>query len=227
MAESEDATLVVLRALGNQAGSQEWFSVREALDASRQAVTLGRRIGHSNFVLTAVANAILGSISTGEWEWADQELAITQPEDFDGFDRLLVTLLLAQLRALRDEDRAALMAEVGQFGNTEALVQMEIDRATAFDALAEGRLEIARARFGAAVATQRAFLETVMVHHIGVWLHDPKLISKDATDFAGSGVHGHTADLQAVTLDAARAGLAGQTDESLRLYRRALTGWQR
>jgi len=226
MAEAEEATLVVLRALGNQAGSQEWFSVREALDASRQALTLGRRIGHDNFVLTALANAILGVISTGEWEWADGELAITQPEDFEGFDRLVVAVYWAHVRALRGEDRAGLIAEAEGFGTTEPLVQIEIDRAAGLDALADGRLELARARFGAAVATQRAFLETNMLYHVGVWLRDPRLVADDARDFAESGVHGHTAELQTLTLAAAQAGLAGQTDESLRLYRRALTGWQ-
>ncbi len=221
LGESLGATLVVMRAMQNQASSIEWISPRLSFETSREGLSIARRIGHRGYTMLASYNAAGAALTIGEWVWADSVLDDLLDESLEEGDWLLAAAIVHGYRALRGQPRDDLLARIREVPVTELSYQLLVASAEAYEALAVGRDADAMRHFRLENWSEGASDNFIWFVHLAAWNHDDSALGDVAQALHDSGRHGPAVDALALTLNAARTGLAGSSQEAVSMFERA------
>jgi tetratricopeptide (TPR) repeat protein len=219
---------IVRRALTNLASFLMDVDPRAALEAAREGIELGRRLGERTFQIEDVA--VVGALRIGEWDWAAAELEPMLGEDIDPAIRAVALADAISLRACRDEPTDQLLADVDALPAREGDVVKAATSAWArgWIAFADGRFDVAR----------REFLRFVEVFNPGtvegslaaarcdLLARAPELAREDLARAEGSPRRGRAVDADRATIRAGIAALEGRSSDALAGYREVLGVWR-
>jgi class 3 adenylate cyclase len=230
LARAAELPTTLMRALNNEAVSFELLDPAGGLAATREGLTLARRLGHRAFMFNFVLTIGWFGFMMGDWN-----------ESISGLDAGLADepapvmkgALLRQAIAVRvsqGEAVDAVLREIEQLavGKTEPQYQSDLLSARAATAFAAGDLTDARAawkRVGDLDATARSW-SLASAARAALWAGDATAAQEDLAELDASGLHGPIAELQRAGIRAGLAALQGRPIDALGLYRQASRGWR-
>lgn len=193
----------------------------------RSLIELARRTGDRSLLMLNVNNGAEMAIRTGEWDWADRQLAEVLAMDLDPTDRLPYVEQPTILVALRGGDPSALLEEAESIaGDSEELGPIFFDRHAVIAWLAGRYRDAARDwRAYAAWSPLNATLALAKAGRASLWDRDIAAARADLEAHIGTGKHSPAMDAARATLEAGIAALDGAVTTALRRYRDALQGW--
>jgi class 3 adenylate cyclase/tetratricopeptide (TPR) repeat protein len=218
----------VLRALNNLASTLQDSDPRAGLEAAQAGIMLARRLGIPPFNL--IDNAFNGAIRTGEWDWAAGELEPMLGEELDPLTRSVVLADTTQLRALRGEPTAELVADLEAMptSGVDPVKDGTLAWTRGAVAFATGRYEFSRTqshRF-AEVFPQGVAEGTLLAARCALLSRDAEGAGQDLATVDGTGRRGRAIDADRTTIRAGLAALGGQPNDALALYRESMTVWR-
>ena len=229
LAEQQGLSGIVARAMLNMAGGHMGRDPRRALDISREAMALARRIGFRSFLATAAGNGLEVAVELGQLDWAietgDELLSL----DLEANDRRSLIRGIEEARMLRALPVDDLLAEhAGALdAPTPDIQEVANYRAVlALRAFLGGRFAEA-ADLWERVATEssiNAVTSLPQAARAALWADDRPTFERLLDDLAAKWVHGPASHARYTALAAAREALAGQRDEAIAGYARAFTG---
>ncbi len=230
LARAADLPTTLLRALNNETVSLEILDPAGGLAATREGLTLARRLGHRSFMFNQVLSSGWFGFMMGDW---DSSLAELDTALADDPDLVIKGALLRQtivVRASRGEPVEDVLTEMDHLDVEKAEPQNQVDLLTARAAVAfaAGDLAAARAawhRVGDLVASTRSW-SLGSAARAALWAGDAAGAQEDLAKLDASGLHGSTAELQRAGIRAGLAALQGRPVEALRLYRQVSQGWR-
>jgi class 3 adenylate cyclase/tetratricopeptide (TPR) repeat protein len=226
LAEAVGAQTVVLRALINQAGPLEAIDPRRAYAETKVGLALARRMGQRAMLLTLVFNLAGFAMRIGDWDWAMAELATFDDIDLEDADRVLATVAMGAMRALRGEPRDDLIDQARRAEITEDSIKPLVDSLLAYDYLADGQLERTQPIFAESRKSIWAGEDWMWSARVATWQRDAQALASLRDELSAIGRHGPVVDLLRLTIDAGLAALAGNTTGALSLYQETLDGFQ-
>jgi tetratricopeptide (TPR) repeat protein len=142
VAESHNLDLTLTRAYINRCSVEVVRDPRMAVELSRAGLALARRLGRRSPALVILANGADAAVRTGDWSWALAELDGVLADDLDASDRITVLAVASEIRALRGEPTAGLLAEMTRLvgPSTDPNLLTSLQAATAFESFGSGRL---------------------------------------------------------------------------------------
>jgi class 3 adenylate cyclase/tetratricopeptide (TPR) repeat protein len=237
LAEANGLDSVALRARNNLCSFLGDDDPRGAMEASRGALELSRRLGERHRLCILLQNLAASALHAGEWDAALAELGAALDEDLEAPDRVSLLAYVYAIRAARREPTDALRAEVDALraevdallgGSTEPVAIAWRGWCDAWEALSSGRLAAARAACLEVIPVfaQGADLAGVIAARAAVWGRD---VDGARADLAGLEARGSHRRVPATERQCIRAGilaLEGRTDEALATYRGVLRAWR-
>jgi tetratricopeptide (TPR) repeat protein len=218
----------VIRALNNLASNLQDGDPRAGLEAARGGIALSRRLGVRSFNL--LDNAYNASIRTGEWDWAEAELAPLREEELDQLTRAIVLADLIQLRAFRGEPTTALASELEAIPTSGAdpVKEGTLAWSRAADAYASGRYDVARTQWHrfAEVFAQGAAEGFLFAARCGLLAHKAEEARQDLARVDAIGRRGRAIEADRITVRAGLAALDGHPHDAFALYREAMLVWR-
>ena len=216
------------RALNNLASFLMDADPRMALEAARDGIALGRRLGERSFQV--VDNAVTGAMRTGEWDWAVTELEPMLGDEMDPAIRAIGIADTIQLRSCRGEPTDRLLATLVALPSPKGDV---VTRAT--EAWTRGWLAFVDGRFDAG---RKAFLQfgeiftagtseaSLMAARCDLLACAADLARQDLALSEGTPRRGRAIDGERATIRAGIAALEGRTSDAMSGYREALGVWR-
>ena len=220
-----------LHALAVRGLFQLEIDVAAALDGVREGLALARRVGDRSSMLRFINNVGYTAFLAGDWDVAlaelDAGLAEENLERAHHVDMLSNALIV---RACRGEPVAEGLAQLELMiaGNTEPYDSAPVEDAKANAALAEGRLDDARAawRRNAELIAWLAPSSFYQAARPALWNRDVAAVQADLAALDATGFHGSVVELRRMTIRAGLAAMEGRSADALALYREALRGWR-
>src|SRR5579859_458205 len=220
---------VLSRALGIRGFLQGDVDIVGALGAYRDGLALARRAGHRGGMLQIVNNLGYTAFVTGDWDEALQHLDGQLTEDLEGTDRIALLSNSVIVHACRGEDVGERLTELRRLLDEDPLrVTVNVDDAVGNAAMADGRLEDARAAWRH-LADQDAINAPEFNYRAArpaLWNRDVEAARADLAALDATGVHGSVVELRRMTIRAGLAALEGRAADALGQYREALGGWR-
>jgi tetratricopeptide (TPR) repeat protein len=228
LAAAHSLHLIVLRALNNLASTFQDSDPRSGLEAAKLGIALARRLGIPPFNL--IDNAYSTAFRTGEWDWAGAELEPMLGEEVDPLTRAVALADAIQMRLFRGEPTAELMAELEAIPTSGAdpVKDGTLAWTRAAVAFASGRYDVARPeclRF-AGIFIQGAAEGFLWAARCALLSNDPEAARQDLALADGIARRGRAIDADRTTIRAGLAARAGQQQEALALYRKAMNVWR-
>jgi class 3 adenylate cyclase/predicted ATPase len=230
LAEASGILSTVLRADTNRAVAQFTRDPRAALETTRAALALARRLGLRGRVARSVGNMGDFALRTGDWPLVLEELTAALAEDFEGSDRVQLLGSAAVLRTLRGEPVADALGEIrrllGDGGDPQVRVNVEV--VAAFAAFAAGDIDEARTSWHLAcsLSVSEPPFSLPRAARAALWTGDGAAAGDDLAALDGSGVHGAAVEADRRTIRAGLAALEGRPADALAHYREALRAWR-
>ena len=232
LAEVKGLEPIAFRALINRSALLADDDPRAALETSREAIAMGRRLGQRYGIVLALDNLAWAALSTGDWDEATAELDGALAEDLAPADRVVALADRYMFQACQDEPRAealaridALMADAPISGGFATGIRFWCQ---AWEALAAGRLDEASAvgrRIGQQSLQDRSAAYQLAAR-AALWARDGEGARADLEAVEGLGSHGRRAKAIRCALRAGLAALGGRPAEALAGYRDALRDWR-
>jgi class 3 adenylate cyclase/tetratricopeptide (TPR) repeat protein len=221
---------VMLSALNSRGFYLGEIDLRAALDAYREGLPLGRRLGQRARTLGFINNIGYTGFLTGDWDASLAELDDGLADDLDRLDRLALLSNALIIRVSRGEavDDGLRELEVLLADETDpGTVSMMMD-ARASAALAEGRDADARSIWRHIADRVVAYAPAAIYEGArgAIWTGDIRAVRADLERLDATGFHGPVVEVRRTTLRAAVAALEGRTADAIALYRDALRRWR-
>jgi tetratricopeptide (TPR) repeat protein len=218
----------VSRGLNNLASNLQDSDPRAGLEAAQAGIALSRRLGVRSFNL--IDNAYSASIRTGEWDWAEAELAPLLGEELDPLTRGIVLSDLLQLRAFRGEPTSGLADDLEAIPTSGAdpVKEGTLAWSRAATAYASGRYDVARTQWHrfAEIFAQGAPEALLLAGRCALLAGDSEGARGDLAQVDAIGRRGRAIDADRTTLRAGVTALDGQPHEALAGYREAMLTWR-
>jgi len=230
LAEANGLDSVALRARNNLCSFLGDDDPRGAMEASRGALELSRRLGERHRLCILLQNLAASALHAGEWDEALAELEAALEEDLEALDRVSLLAYVHAIRAARGEPTDALRAEVDALlgGSTEPVAIAWRGWCGAWAALAADRLAGARAACLEVVPVfaQGADLAGVIAARAALWGRDADGARADLAGLEARGSHRRVPATERRCIRAGILALDGRTDEALATYREVLRTWR-
>jgi hypothetical protein len=201
---------------------------RAALEAAREGIELGRRLGERMFQIVDLA--VTGAVRIGEWDWAAAELEPLLGEEIDPAIRAVMISDMIGLRACRGEPTDRLLADIDALPAPDGDV---VKRATAawsrgWIAFVDGRFDVARREFlrFAEVFSSGSVEGSLAAARSDLLARAPELAREDLARAEDSPRRGRAIDAERATIRAGIAALEGRASEALAGYREVLAVWR-
>ncbi len=230
LAEQQGLLVTAIRARLNIGVMLNDSDPRAALDVTRTALDMAKRLGRRSFAVTLIGNAASAAVDIGDWDWVANELRTARDDEPEELGRNYLDWALTPLLAWRGEDvsdsvarltRWAIgMNETSSTGAVHGLVAEvalgALDFRTVHDeyvafALSD-RLNAPRAYFWAGFSA--------------LMLGDAVRARATLDLHVATGVHGRLARLDQKLIHSGIAGLEGQSAAAMVEFRDALAGYR-
>ncbi|HEY4752325.1 MAG TPA: hypothetical protein VIH37_03505, partial [Candidatus Limnocylindrales bacterium] len=229
-AEEAGHPRLALMALTQQTANEGDESPSRAVELSREAAALARRLGDTNQLAMAILNGADAALHTGDWAWATQEADSLLSLDLADNDRLLITANVRVLDILRgrpdprrEESLADLLAATSDLSvNTFSL---DLDfwprwMAGEYDRCIEIQERIAASdRLNAPMSLERAT-------RAALWKGDAAKARELFDACAALGRRGALLDASLRGSEAGVVAIEGDLDGSAQRYREALAAYE-
>ena len=219
-----------LRARNNLAWLVASDDPQAAMETARGGLELATRMGVGDMALQLADVVCTVAIDSGDWDTAMTVLGDVRDRLQAPAHRVEFAASAAILGALRGDPRAG--AELDALEpldlSTEPQVLGLIDKARAWIALVDGRLDDARRLAESAAARSLGadrHAALVLATRAGLWLGDEGYVRASIERLGQVGAHGHAVRAGEMTLRAGVAGLAGE-DAAAGLYEEAVAAWR-
>ncbi len=216
------------RALNNLASFLNDDDPRAALEAAREGIALGRRLGERSFQI--FDNAFVAAFRAGEWDWAATELEPMIGEETDPAVRGVAIADMIQLRTARGEVTADLLADLVALPSSDGdLVKpATIAWSGAWVAFANGDYGRARSqgRRYAEVFIQGTVEGSLIGARSAIMAGDRDAAREDLAIARESRGRGRANEADHATVSAGILALEGRPSEALALYREAIRAWR-
>ena len=216
------------RALNNLASNLQDSDPRAGLEAARAGIALSRRLGVPSFNL--LDNANNAAIRTGDWDWAEAELAPLLGEELDQLTRAIVLVDLIQLRAFRGEPTSGLAADLEAIPTSgeDPVKDGTLAWGRGAIAYASDRYDDARTQWHrfAEVFGQGAAEGFLLAARCALLAHKAEDARQDLARVDAVGRRGRAIDADRTTVRAGLAALDGRPHDALALYREAMDVWR-
>ncbi len=214
-----------LRAYINVAAMLDLDDAVASFESSRTGLALARRVGQRALGYVLLANASVGAVPVGEWDWALGELARLAPEA-EPEDRMTLGDSMTALTALRGEDPQGLLDELSGMtpSGTDPQTRAIFFSMQAWDEFGAGRWREAAARWlsGAETHTFAAVEALTNRSRAASLARDLDALRDNLHRMRALGYHGRTFDLTLRVNEAAIAALEGRSAEALGLFRTSM-----
>ena len=219
----------VLRAAINRGFAEALDSQRTGLESARAGIALARRLGLRSLLTILTGNAAEYALATGDWDWAEQELA-AHGDELEPSHRVIILSGLALLAAARGRDGATELAE------TARIAEMAGDVSTrgqnlyirAWHDLLAGRHADARRGWddAKAMVVSTGSDSRVQSTRAAAWEGDRAALAAHLRELDESGEYGRSIEANRLSLRAALMALEGQVEEAAGQFREARRAFQ-
>jgi class 3 adenylate cyclase/tetratricopeptide (TPR) repeat protein len=229
IAEERGLLSTVQRALNNLSSQAIDESPRRALEAAREALSIGKRTGTRHFQL--LDNAVLSSLRVGEWDWAIATLEERRPIETDPIARGVVLTDLHMFRTLRGEPAQDLVAEVtttfegeadSSVGKTNLYWIRLIEAVVADDDVEAG----ANARLVADAFLQAGPEAYLLAGHTAIRARKTDAATRFLAAVDESTRRGRAIDNERASLRAGVAALDGRVEEARSSFGEVMQAWR-
>ncbi len=228
LASETGQTDLEVRAIGNLAirlSDRDWHA---AMEATKRAIELTRRVGRREQMLSATANLGYNGFLAGKWDEGADAVDAALAEEAPTRDRMMLLNNSLIIRAGRGEDVQDGLAEMSRLatGLSGADVLATVADPTANAAMARGEFKTARDQFIAVAGDDLAQAPEYLYRaaHPTLWLRDladAKALLGRLEEVGGSGP---APEARLATVRAGIAALEGKPVEAMAQYREALRG---
>ncbi|HEY3522955.1 MAG TPA: hypothetical protein VGK63_04575, partial [Candidatus Limnocylindrales bacterium] len=167
----------------------------------------------------------------GEWDRAEQELALALDEDPEPADRFVLLSNLLLVRSLRGLDVGGVLAEIDAIAadSNDLTLRTQRDDAHAFAAFAAARLAEAAGAWRASASLDASYAPTarLLAAHASAAAGDLAAVRDDLVAFDTTRLRGLLVRAQRTTILALLAALEGDTSAAAGRQREALAAWRR
>jgi class 3 adenylate cyclase/predicted negative regulator of RcsB-dependent stress response len=225
VAEAAGQSATVLRAAINRGFSEGLDSQRTGLESARTGIALARRLGLRSLLTILTGNAAEYAVATGEWDWAERELAALG-DDLEPSHRSIIVAGQAFFASARGRDAATpLLNETREIaealGDPSTVGQHLFTRA--MHRLVHGQLRQAQQDFDASAETVVATSSDSRVHatRAAAWMGDRDSLAARLLAMDEAGEFGRSIEAVRASLRGALMALEGRADEAATLFRQA------
>jgi class 3 adenylate cyclase/tetratricopeptide (TPR) repeat protein len=226
LAKSVGLPHIALRAQNTVGIYLLWRDPRAAAAIFEQGIAEARRLGSRALLVRLTGNAIENARTIGDWDWSIAALDGLLAEPLGLADRIFAVGNARYLAAWRGEASASIIAEYEALREQsfDASVSQQISDTDAGTALADGRLDEARATWREASRTNplNAPQGLALAGLASIWAGDPAGARADLAALDATSAHGGLTDARRLAIRAGIDGLEGRIDESAAEYRSAL-----
>jgi class 3 adenylate cyclase/tetratricopeptide (TPR) repeat protein len=225
LADALGQLLTGLRARVNLSSMFISLDPRTGFAVANEGIEMSRRAGNRGFTVTLVASAIETALHIGEWPWADAESLQVLTMDLEPVDRSEALQNAVVMAAVSGRPIADLADELDRItsAETDALIISETERARAWAALAQGRLDDAwaAARKGARHSALNAPNSLNLAGRAALWAHDADRAREALAGVVATGQHGPAVLIGRTAIEAGISGLEGRRAEATAGFRAA------
>ncbi|HEX5239763.1 MAG TPA: adenylate/guanylate cyclase domain-containing protein, partial [Candidatus Limnocylindrales bacterium] len=227
LAEEHGIATTQARALLNISATSVGRDPVMALDYSRRAYALARRLGLRTQLVTAAGNSFETAARIGDWDWVETEAGQLLDQDLGTGQRHAVMRGLEEVRAYRGESVEELLEEHrGLVEGGDSTSTSNYHGAAAPARLAEGRYAEAATEWEeSSVIDINAPTDLPKAARAALWAGDRAEMERLMGRFTDLRAFGPAPLASTTTLQAAIAGLDGHRDEARALYADALAQW--
>jgi hypothetical protein len=225
VAEAAGLSVTVLRASINRGFSEGLDSQWTGFESARTGIALARRLGLRSLLTVLTGNAAEYAIATGDWDWAERELA-GLGDDLEPSHRSIIASGQAFFADVRGRDGVTgLLEEVSRIadalGDPSTVGQHLFTRG--WHHLLHGRLLEAQRDFDASAETVMATGSDSRVHatRAAAWRRDRDSLAARLRDLEEVGEFGRSIEAARASFRGALMALDGRTEEAVALFRQA------
>jgi tetratricopeptide (TPR) repeat protein len=198
---------------------------REALANDRLGLAEARRLGQRTWSDVFLTNAAVNARWTGDWDWALVELDELLAGDLERETRIIGLTSVIQIRALRGDPVAELLAEAerlaGDATDRQILVGVLGSRAASIMSRGELLPTAEAYRRAAALHTGGALDYIDLAARAAIRAGDAGSAAGDLVAIEATGVRGPAIDARRAAIQAGLAALDGRGADAMSLYREA------
>jgi class 3 adenylate cyclase len=213
----------VLRAAINRGFAEALDSQRTGLESARAGIALARRLGLRSLLTILTGNAAEYAVATGDWDWAEQELA-AHGDELEPSHRAIILSGLALFAAARGRDSSTELAELARLAETlDVSTRAQSLYIHAWRDLLTGQHADARRLWDKAKAmgVSTGSDSRVQSTRAAAWEGDRPTLASHLRELDESGEYGRSIEATRLSLRAALTALDGRADEAAGLFRQA------
>jgi class 3 adenylate cyclase/tetratricopeptide (TPR) repeat protein len=218
LALANDLYEVALRAAINRGFAENLEDPRRGFASSTSGLELARRLGMQSYAIILASNACEYALRTGDWAWAERELA-SVPDDLDPGLRVPVLTQQVIFDALRGNDVSDRLPELERLVAAQAYdlnTQAQVNLVRAWVAWLRAPTGAHAAWMQFAEMSRQTMGESLLsAARVALWEGDHPAMRANLDGFAGSATFGRTVDAWASSLESAWMALDGRTADAL------------
>ena len=224
IAEAAGLPATVLRAAVNRGFAESLDSQRTSFESSRAAIALARRLGLRSFLTILTGNASEYAIATGDWDWAEQELA-GHGEDLEPSHRAIILGGLAFVAAVRGRDPSRELEELRRIsehaGDVSTTTQFLFT--TGLCSLVTGRHADAMRDFEDAMSriVTTSSDSRLLATRAALWSGDHARLAAHLRELDETGEFGRSIEANRQSLHAGLTAIEGRADDAAELFRQS------
>ena len=224
VAEAAGLQGTVLRAAINRGFAESLDSQHTSLESARAGRDLARRLGLRSLLTILTGNAAEYAIATGEWEWAEKELA-GSGDDLEPSHRAIILSGQTFFSAARGTGDPAELEDLRRITESvaDASTTGQFLFTTAWCHLFAGRHAEARSAFDAAVSTSMTAGSDgrILSARAAAWEGDRGSLDEHLRTLGAAGEFGRSIEANRLSLRAAQSALEGRVEEAATGFRQA------
>ena len=225
IAEAAGLQGTVLRAAVNRGFAESLDTQRTALESARAGRDLARRLGLRSLLTVLTGNAAEYAIATGEWAWAEAELAAAVGEELEASHRAIIQSGLTFFAAAHGRDPSAGLEDVRRIAETLAdpSTNGQYLFIAAWTDFLAGRHPQARAGFdeAARMSMTAGSDSRILSARAAAWERNLAVLDERVRTLNAAGEYGRSIEANRLSLSAAQAALEGRTEEAAGHFRQA------
>jgi class 3 adenylate cyclase/tetratricopeptide (TPR) repeat protein len=224
IADAAGLPATVLRAAVNRGFAESLDSQRTGFESARAGIALARRLGLRSLLTILTGNASEYAIATGDWDWAEHELA-GHGEDLEPSHRAILLSGLAFFASARGRDPSQELEELKrtseQAGDVSTVSQYLFTNALCL--LVTGRYADAMRGFEDAMSriVTTSSDSRLLATRAALWSGDHATLAAHLRELDETGEFGRSIEANRLSLRAGLTAVEGRADEAAGLFRQA------